>query len=366
MPSHDNEAGIREEIFRRVITREQNRRIELEKAANDQATLETLQSLTTIPQEELDEIVKEVRGQHEKENLKKEGSNRVVFFGSFFVLVCLALLAGWFAYRSLSGPAPDSLPPSIGKEPINSDAPHFVNSVNSPGTAPPIAENDTSQGGAEYARAIPLAISIGANHFRPITFKLPASWNRPVALSETRPDAIIREPEYSGGIRRYGTLYLGTMEDTAFRFALDIADTPHPLLYFDQNQNGDLSDDGGPIRNQGTGVFAATISIPMRRIAGIFDSDSIYSLWFFTNDRLWQRNEIAFYSRTQLQGSLRINRNQYTAFLADRGSNDADYTNDGIHIDLNRDGRIDHKTEYFSSSATFWSDNKTYRFIVTW
>ena len=121
------------------------------------------------------------------------------------------------------------------------------------------------------------------------------------------------------------------------------------MVYFDANQNGNLTDDGKPLTNQGSGIFATTIHLPFRRLVRDAPFPGDFTLWFFTNDSMWPRGAVAHYSRTQLKGTVYVDGHAYMAYIADAGENDTDLTNDGISVDVNGDGEINRQQEFFSA-----------------
>jgi len=215
--------------------------------------------------------------------------------------------------------------------------------------------------------AVPVTISI--QDFVPVLFAIPASWTEcPVHLVSEKPKAIQREPTYEGVSRKYGYIQLGNTDNALFYFALDLISGPHPLLYLDRNQNGDLTDDGGPITNQGTkdGIFSAEIVLPFSRILQGADFPEDYKAWLFTNDTYWQRDLMCFYSKSQLKGKVVLDGIAYDAYLKDGGKNDATFTNKGVYIDINGDGKIEYKTEFFEPNAVAEINNKRYLFKIEW
>lgn len=62
-------------------------------------------------------------------------------------------------------------------------------------------------------------------------------------LTETRPAAITREPEYRAA-PRYATVPLGNGSDNQFVLAFDEPEGQDARIYLDLNHNGDLTDDG--------------------------------------------------------------------------------------------------------------------------
>jgi len=217
---------------------------------------------------------------------------------------------------------------------------------------------------------VPIIVSIIKSGFTPTLMKVPATWNKPVRTVEERPKSIRAVPQFKYKTQIYGSIQLGTARDNTYHFILSydkdaIKDTS-PVLYFDMNKNGDLSDDGGPITNEGNGIFAASIKLPFKQVLPGMDIPGDYEIWFFTNKSLWKTSRMAFYSRTQLAGFALLKKRPIPVILADRGLNDADFTNDGINIDLDGDGKIDRKKEYFPPGKAAVIDDIKYEFIVKW
>lgn len=217
--------------------------------------------------------------------------------------------------------------------------------------------------------AVPVIISIRDGRFIPVIFGVAANWNEcPIWLVSERPGAVTREPAYEGASRKYGFLRLGTAVNNIFFIALDLVDGPHPLLYLDRNQNGDLADDGGPITNQGekAGVFSAEITLPFYRILKDAGFPEDYAAWLFTNETYWQRDVMCIYSKSQLKGKVVLDGTEYLVYLADAGTNDANFANKGVYIDVNRNGKIDGRSEFFEPDAVVEIQNRRYEFKITW
>jgi len=217
--------------------------------------------------------------------------------------------------------------------------------------------------------AVPVTISLHDGRFVPVIFGVAANWNEcPIRLVSDKPRAIQREPIYQGSGRKYGFIRLGNTDNTIFYFALDLTTGPHPLLYLDRNQNGDLTDDGGPIINQGekAGVFSTEIALPFYRILKGADFPEDYKAWLFTNETYWQRDVMCIYSKSQLKGKVVFDGIEYLAYLADSGTNDATYTNKGIYIDVNHNGKIESKGEFTEPEGIAEINSKRYEFKITW
>jgi hypothetical protein len=213
-------------------------------------------------------------------------------------------------------------------------------------------------------------LSIGKDGFVPVGFLGSARWS-PLnnQLTRDRSSSISKEPAYRGREQWYGYINLGNRKNNRFHFALDQQSDATWSLYFDKNNNGDLTDDGAPLRNQGSGAggpggFACTISIPWPVLIEDSWFTGDFNIWFFSNESGWEHGKrVSHYSRTQLQGKIRIGNYDYMALLIDQGDNDADLTNDGVALDLNRDGKIDRNE---TPQTVHKINGETYAFNVSW
>ena len=216
--------------------------------------------------------------------------------------------------------------------------------------------------GAEH-----ISLSI-AKEFVPIkTDTIGSRWKAFSApFSGNRPGGIIREPRYQDGNQLYGRMELGTRDNKTYYFVFDLVNGPHPILYFDRNQNGDLADDGGPLRNQGSGRFATVINLPVSQLIKELDTEESFAIWFFLNERSWKKGYANHYSRTQMKGTVSINSKKYLAYIAEWKLNDADFTNDGIYIDLNSNGKIERNTEFIRPGSVTQIEGRKYLFDIKW
>lgn len=209
-------------------------------------------------------------------------------------------------------------------------------------------------------------VSISRDGFEWVTMVIGGSWNKATPLSDARPRGLRGEPRYQGRNQKYGQILLGTKKEKAYLFVLELIPGPHPVLYFDLNHNGDLSDDGPPLTNQGTGVFAAEIRIPFQQLVDEAELPGDIAIWFFTNDSLWNKGKVAHYTRSELKGTVTIDGTDYPAYISERGMNDADFTNDGIYIDLDQNGTIDRKKEKFSPNEAARINGNEYEILIGW
>ena len=214
----------------------------------------------------------------------------------------------------------------------------------------------------ENAGRISVSIS---GEFEPVGMKISSRSGVHPKLADSPPDYLLQVPEYIGGQRKYGKLLLGTGDNRTYDFILDVIPDGRSLLYFDGNQNRNLTDDP-PLENRGRGIFGTVIQIPMRRLIKEMNRVGDFKIWFFTNKSLWAKGGVRHYSITQMKGRVTVHGKNYLAYIAERGGNDADFTNDGIFIDLNGNGKIETNTEYFPDGGIGNIDGKDCRFDIRW
>jgi hypothetical protein len=214
--------------------------------------------------------------------------------------------------------------------------------------------------------ATAIHVSLRRNGFAPVGMTVSATQAPPFLLTERRPEGITTEPPYQGKQQKYGLLRLGSGAHHVYHLVLDLLPGKSPLMYIDRNQNGNLADDGAPLANQGSGFFATTLRLPLARLLPQASFPGDYEAWVFTNTRLWHNDLMTYYSRTQLKGTVRLAGRTYTAYVADRGTNDADFTNDGIYIDLDGNGKIEAASEFFPPGSSVRIGNQAYVLEITW
>jgi hypothetical protein len=180
-------------------------------------------------------------------------------------------------------------------------------------------------------------------------------------LSATVPRNLEGLPVFRGREQRYGALSFAN--GVEMPMVLDAALDGY-RLYVDRNLNGDLGDDGPGYTNQGTGLFATLVPLPLSLVTGREAWDGEYVLWLYTGGKERPPASMRFYARTQLQGEVALPAGRFDVFLADNGPSDGDFSNDGIAVDLDRDGRIDLQEEFFEPGRNVVVDGARYRFVV--
>jgi len=107
-----------------------------------------------------------------------------------------------------------------------------------------------------------------------------------------------------------------------------------PKLYFDENRNGDLTDDRPPAIGEGAAFFPNHYSIQIR-----YDDEKVvtpYRLWMFGSNM----GGVRFYPACHWHGTLTVNGALYKIIAFD-GNSDGDYSNDPVVLDANNNGKAD-------------------------
>ncbi|HEY6838904.1 MAG TPA: hypothetical protein VI389_09195 [Geobacteraceae bacterium] len=122
---------------------------------------------------------------------------------------------------------------------------------------------------------------------------------------------------------------------------LTLAGKPHlviteeskpPRLYFDENRNGDLTDDRGPFPAEKEGLFPNHYSIQIR-----YEPEKVvapYRMWLFSSNM----GGIRFYPVCHWRGTLALEGRSY-AMVAFDSNADGDYSNDPLVIDVDGNGK---------------------------
>lgn len=227
-----------------------------------------------------------------------------------------------------------------------------------PGRVPPVVHReeliDALQRPPAAVADLPVRLSAG---FRPAGFRI-AAQSHPLALSPEPPPGL--QLPATGGRAGFGQLRLQGSRD--YLLAL-VEEGGAFRLYVDRNRNGDLRDDGPPLVNEGSGGFAASLRLPLREVTGQ-PLDGTYDLWIYRDER--RADRLHAYARTQLAGVLTLDGRRVPAVVADNLVLDADYTNDGIAIDLDGDGQFKGSRELVAPGGTVEVDGAAYRFRVAW
>ncbi len=180
------------------------------------------------------------------------------------------------------------------------------------------------------------------------------------ALNTTPHELLSKEPEYKSEEVLYGFLALGNAEDNKFTFVIDDLESETWIVYFDKNNNEDLTDDVAPLKNEGTGKFATILSLEVPVLLKSGDRLSRqYKLWFWVKERGGDKYP-KFYSRCHYRKNLNIGKQEYIAIVYEMRNHDVLYQQDGIWIDLDRDQKLNKEEEHFTDGATVLVDGRPY------
>lgn len=127
-------------------------------------------------------------------------------------------------------------------------------------------------------------------------------------------------------------------------------------LYVDKNHNLDLTDDGPPLVAD-TEAFAVTLVLPFYEATGIMGLDGEYKLWIY---RPGSSGSLRYYPLTQLVGQITLDGRTFDALIMEGERTDANFLNDGILVDWNRDGEFDPQREQVEHGQVASRENARY------
>ena len=107
-----------------------------------------------------------------------------------------------------------------------------------------------------------------------------------------------------------------------------------PKLYFDENRNGDLTDDRPASIGEGPSLVPNHYSIQV-----LYDDEKVvapYRLWMFGSNM----GGVRFYPKCHWHGTLTVNGSPY-GIVAFDGNSDGDYSNDPVVIDVNKNEKAE-------------------------
>ena len=139
---------------------------------------------------------------------------------------------------------------------------------------------------------------------------------------------------------------------------------PHPWLWFDAA--GDGLDNDEPVENQGSGKLAARLHLPMPDpiVRGFHPANREYTLWAWLRER-GGRPSLYYYPTVELEGTVTLEGETRKVVIAERhDATDGDFTDDGVYVDLDGDGKIDSE-EYVPPAGLLRLPSGTrYRFVI--
>lgn len=136
-------------------------------------------------------------------------------------------------------------------------------------------------------------------------------------------ETLSAEPEYKADQISYGYVSLGNSDDPKLSFAVTVTPDDEYSVYFDANNNENLTDDGPPQVNQGSGRFAAAIALDVEVLSGSGEKRyRPYRLWLW----LPKSGSPRMYSRCHHRGRIVIDGKTYNAVAYERRNHDALYS----------------------------------------
>ena len=295
------------------------------------------------------------------------------YFIAADVLITLLVAAGIY-FLILRTPAPPPLLPSsqeatplpASPERVNAPPPIVSESENAPRLQPesinapvnaavsPVPQEPTASPPPIVSPSMsviqPLDDTISVDIYRDFIY-LPQGW--PMGLSVGQSVAggldkhpyedLLREPQYSSSKVLYGYFPLGNGEDQQIAFVLDELDQPNWIAYVDKNNNEDLTDDGPPYRNQGTGIFAAEVDVQIE-VVTLSGEQTVqpYHLWMWV---IQESNAVKFYARCHYAGVIAVDGGLYDAIAFEQFDHNGLFREKGLWIDLDRNKELDEETE---------------------
>jgi serine/threonine protein kinase len=161
------------------------------------------------------------------------------------------------------------------------------------------------------------------------------------------PDDLILPPEEYLQNVVYGTVPLGNL-GSSVDYAL-LNDEGARSMFIDRNDNGDLTDDGPPQGNEGSGgVFATAVSVNAAvRLDDGSERIRPYQMWIWFTGSGDAPPTARMYARHHYRGEVTLGDETYGASVFEYRDHDALYRESGVCIDLSRNGECEEPEELF-------------------
>jgi len=117
-----------------------------------------------------------------------------------------------------------------------------------------------------------------------------------------------------------------------------------PRFYFDENRNGDLTDDRPAVSGEGPALVPNHYSIQV-----LYADEKVvapYRLWLFGSNM----GGVRFYPKCHWHGTLTVNGRPYKIVAFD-GNSDGDYSNDPVVIDANNNDKAEDEEKLTPGSS---------------
>lgn len=195
-----------------------------------------------------------------------------------------------------------------------------------------------------------VTVPLGAN-FRPVNFEISAA-SMPLVLDGDDEQFFKPQP----GENRYG--HFAFRNGRTYRFEIRESGL-ETILSVDLDGDGDFANDDAVYRSP-TDAFEITVSLPMEEVTGKKRPGGEYRLWLYrTPDGRMQQVAL-----TQLTGKVYLDGRSYTAYVVENRTIDGDFSNDGIYLDLDRNGRIHPDSEFVPQGGNLALGDNRYAFLI--
>ena len=218
-----------------------------------------------------------------------------------------------------------------------------------PPATPPAPKAAAPQPPVAPAAPAPGIIDVDVNVSRDFTY-VPKGWPMGMSagqaagggLARTPFEVLKREPAYDGGVL-YGYLPLGNGDDRRVTFVVTHLEDPAWEIVVDRNNDEDLTDDGPPVRSQGTGRFsgAVTVEVEVKGADGAVHLRP-YQVWLWfaeSPDRDSGGARPRFYARCYYKGTVTVGGQTFDAVAFEERAPNGVFADGDLCVDANRDGK---------------------------
>jgi hypothetical protein len=170
-------------------------------------------------------------------------------------------------------------------------------------------------------------------------------------LSSREPAGVVLPLEVrqrDNGATWFGSIPLGNTSEPGFAFALHDRGEGW-VLYLDANDDRDLTNDGPPLSNEGSGVvLAANATVEARVVREGGEAVSRpYALWIWFDEPPAGGMRGRMYAVHHWAGRITVGDESFEVTAFEKSSHDGLFRDAGVCIDLSRDGSCDEKSELF-------------------
>ena len=232
------------------------------------------------------------------------------------------------------------------------------------------ARRSTAKSAPERASSPPLVVAAAGSDVlsinideqfqfvrRGFPLKLGVGQSNAFGLEQEPLEVLRREPDYETVDVSYGYIPLGNSDDPKFSFAVARTPLGEWFLYCDSNNNEDLTDDGPPLGNMGSGKLAVTLSLDVEVLSESRERrNRPYRIWLW----LTKKESPRFYAVCHYKRRISIAGTPFVAVAFESSNHDVLYKEDGLWIDLDSDRRLNRENEHFMDGDSIEVAGKQY------